>query len=122
MQTNPLLYGLIGFFIGGLLVALAANSWFGPAKPAATHEMPMSEMTSSLRDKKGDAYDQMFISHMIEHHQAAVDTSRLSEQNAKHEEIKTLSREIIAAQEKEIQQMRQWQQQWGYGAEHKGGH
>ena len=117
METKPLLFGLIGFFIGGLLVALAANSWFGPAKT----EVPMSEMTASLGDKKGDAYDSMLISHMIEHHQAAVDMARLSEANAKHDEIKTLSREIVTAQEKEIQQMRQWQQQWGY-ANHKGGH
>ena len=120
METKPLLYGLIGFFIGGLLVALAASGWFGQSKSEKT-EVPMSEMTSSLRDKKGDGYDSMFISHMIEHHQAAVDMSKLSEANAKHDEIKTLSREIIAAQEKEIQQMRQWQQEWGY-ADHKGGH
>jgi len=71
----------------------------------------MSEMTSMLLDKKGDAYDQMFISHMIEHHQAAVDMAKLSEANAKHDEIKTLSREIIVAQDKEIQQTRGWQQQ-----------
>ena len=121
MQTKPLLYGLIGFFLGGLLVSLAAAYGFGPsANKPATHEIPMSEMTSSLRDKKGDAYDSLFISHMIEHHQAAVDMSRLSEQNARHDEIKQLSREIIAAQEKEIAQMRHWQQQWGYtGGDHK---
>ena len=85
METKPLLYGLIGFFLGGLLVALAAGSWF---KPTNT-EVPMSEMTSSLRDKKGDAYDSLFIAHMIEHHRAAVDMAKLSEQNAKHEEDKT---------------------------------
>ena len=45
--------------------------------------------------------------------------ARLSEQNAKHEEIKQLSGEIISAQEKEIQQMREWQQQWGYRVDHK---
>ena len=121
MQTKPLLYGLIGFFIGGLIVALAAKGFTRPG----THEIPMSEMTSSLRDKKGDDYDALFIAHMIEHHQAAVDMSRLSAENAKHEEIKSLSREIIAAQEKEISQMRAWQQQWGYAnapAHNKGGH
>jgi uncharacterized protein (DUF305 family) len=83
----------------------------------------MSEMTTSLKEKKGDEYDALFIAHMIEHHQAAVDMSRLSEQNAKHDEIKQLSREIIAAQEKEIAQMRAWQQQWGYSTAangHKG--
>ena len=27
METKPLLYGLIGFFIGGLLVSIAANTF-----------------------------------------------------------------------------------------------
>ncbi|HVF48372.1 MAG TPA: DUF305 domain-containing protein [Pyrinomonadaceae bacterium] len=76
----------------------------------------MSEMTSSLSEKKGDEYDKMFIQHMIEHHQAAVDMSRHSAANAKHDEIKRLSSEIIAAQEKEIAQMKQWQKDWGYDA------
>ena len=64
METKPLLYGLIGFFLGGLLVSLAAAGWF----QSANKEMPMGEMTSSLRDKKGDAFDALFIAHMIEHH------------------------------------------------------
>jgi len=33
--------------------------------------------------------------------------AKLSEQNAKHDEIKNLSRDIIAAQEKEISEMKQ---------------
>lgn len=119
MQTKPLLYGLIGFFIGGLLVSLAARGFITPSAP----EVPMSEMASSLRNKKGDDYDSLFIAYMIEHHQAAVDMARISAENAKHTEIKDLSREIIAAQEKEIAQMRAWQQQWGYtnaNDQHKG--
>jgi uncharacterized protein (DUF305 family) len=118
MQTKPLLYALAGFFLGGLVVSIAAT---GLTKSASS-EVPMSEMTSSLRGKTGDDFDSLFIAHMIEHHQAAVDMARLSAQNAKHEEIKQLSREIIAAQEKEIAQMTQWQQQWGYGGHGKAGH
>lgn len=120
MQTRSLIFGLIGFFLGGLIVAVAATSM---GKPGG-NETPMSEMTSSLRDKKGDDFDSLFISHMIDHHQAAVDMARLSAQNAKHDEIKQLSREIVAAQEREIAQMKQWQQQWGYApADHdKMGH
>jgi uncharacterized protein (DUF305 family) len=119
METKPLLYGLIGFFLGGLIVSIAAMN----LTKSADKEIPMSAMTSSLREKSGDEFDALFISHMIEHHQAAVDMARLSAGNAKHEEIKQLSRDIIAAQEKEIAQMRQWQQKWGYaGDPHKGGH
>lgn len=116
METKALLFGLVGFFIGGLLVAIAANTF---EKPAPTHtnqqnEMLMSDMTAQLQNKTGDDYDKAFISYMIEHHQAAVDMAKLSEKNAKHEEIKQLSRNVIEAQENEIANMRQWQQNWGY--------
>lgn len=34
METKPLLYGLIGFFIGGLLVSIAATTF---DKPTSRH-------------------------------------------------------------------------------------
>jgi uncharacterized protein (DUF305 family) len=42
--------------------------------------------------------------------------AELSAKNAKHEEIKTLSNDIIVAQEKEIATMKQWQMDWGYSS------
>ena len=112
METKPLLYGLIGFFAGGLIVSLAAT---GLGKPASTPtEMTMAEMTASLRDKRGDDYDKAFIGHMIDHHQAAVDMAKLSATNARHEEIKRLSEAIVKAQEAEIAQMKRWKADWGY--------
>ena len=113
-----MIYTTIGFVFGALVFLFFACG----NTSHTSDEVSMSEMTSSLRDKKGDAFDALFIEHMIEHHQAAVDMAKLSEQNANHDEIKQLSREIIAAQEKEIQQMRSWQRQWGYSADHKGKH
>ena len=127
MQTRSFVFGTIGFLLGVMAVSFvacrASSQQTQPAQSttAAKHEVLMSEMTTSLKDKKGDEYDALFIAHMIEHHQAAVDMSRLSEQNAKHDEIKQLSRDIIAAQEKEIAQMRAWQKQWGY-SESSSGH
>lgn len=51
---------------------------------------------------------------MIAHHQSAVDMAKLSASRAKHDEIKTLSNDIIAAQEKEISEMKMWQTDWNY--------
>lgn len=110
-----MLFGLMGLILGGL-IGVAAISFLKPSGPSASGEVLMSQMTSSLSEKKGDEYDKMFIEQMIEHHQAAVDMSRLSAANAKHDEFKRLSSEIIAAQEKEIAQMKQWQKDWGYRA------
>ena len=113
METKPLLYGLIGFFIGGLIVSLAATTLDKSATMPAS-DMSMSQMTGSLQGKQGDDFDQAFISAMIEHHQGAVDMAKLSASNAKHDDIKQLSLGVIAAQEKEIDQMKQWQIDWGY--------
>lgn len=113
METKPLLYGLIGFFIGGLIVSIAATTLDKSATMPAS-DMSMSQMTGSLQGKQGDDFDQAFISAMIEHHQGAVDMAKLSASNAKHDDIKQLSLGVIAAQEKEIDQMKQWQIDWGY--------
>jgi uncharacterized protein (DUF305 family) len=116
MDTRTLLSGLAGFFIGGLLVSVAATTFDKPSDQETTKhgEMSMSQMVDSLKDKSGDDYDKAFISNMIAHHQSAVDMAQLSADRAKHNEIKQLSQEIITAQEKEISEMKQWQMDWGY--------
>ena len=115
MQTKPLLYGLIGFFIGGLLVAVAAtvnNSNNGTSDTSMSPSMRAS--TEALRKQTGDDFDKAFVNEMIMHHQGAIDMARLAEKNAKHDEIKQLSKDIISAQEGEITKMQQWQMEWGY--------
>lgn len=113
METKPLLYGLVGFFIGGLIVAIAANTF---DKAELQDSSSMSQMTRSLETKKGDQFDQAFIANMIEHHQGAIDMAKLSAANAKHEEVKQLSQGIISAQQEEISKMKQWQTDWGYAS------
>lgn len=71
----------------------------------------MDMMTQPLREKTGAEFDAEWIKQMIIHHQGAIDMSAPAEQNAKHQEIKDLAREVIAAQTKEIEQMKQWQKQ-----------
>lgn len=120
METKPLLYGLIGFFIGGLLVSVAATAFSEPSQEnskdtgSSVKSMTMDDMTAEIKNKKNDEYDKAFIANMIAHHVGAVEMAKLSAANAKHDEIKALSEEIIAAQEKEIIEMRQWQKDWGY--------
>ena len=120
MQTKPLLYGLIGFFLGGLLVSIAATT-FNKPQPTNTNTS-MDSMTADLKGKTGDEYDKAFIANMIAHHEGAVEMARLSEKNAKHQEIKKLSLDVISAQEKEINQMKQWQIDWGYDSTENSAH
>lgn len=117
METKALLFGIIGFLLGGLVVSVAATTGLG-GDHGATEEMTMSEMTDELSAKTGDKYDAAFLASMIEHHQSALAMARLSADRAEHDEIKQLSREIIEAQQHEIATMRQWQRDWGYHSGH----
>lgn len=77
-------------------------------------EMTMDDMTRNLKGKKGDEFDKLFISEMIEHHQGAIDMSKLAKIYAGHQEIKDLADDIILAQSKEITLMKQWKKDWGF--------
>lgn len=114
METKPLLYGIIGFLLGGLLVSVAAVTIEKPKDEGAT----MTNMVSVLEGKTGDDFDQAFISGMIVHHQDAIDMARKADKQARHQEVKDLSKAIITAQQKEIDDMKQWQMDWGYSKTH----
>jgi len=122
METKTLLAGLIGFFIGGLLVSIVATTYSAGQDNAGQHTphismntpATMDQMSDVLKNKTGDEFDEAFISGMIVHHEGAIDMAKMAESQAKHDEIKQLSRAIITAQESEIAQMKQWQQQWNY--------
>lgn len=76
--------------------------------------MMMADMSKELATKTGSDYDKTFIEMMIQHHQGAIEMAKLSETRADRQEIKALSQNIIAAQEKEIADMKQWQMDWGF--------
>ena len=74
----------------------------------------MGQMTEELKGLTGDAFDKAFLASMIEHHQSAINMAYPGQTNAKHDEVKTLTKAIVAAQSSEIAQMKQWQKDWGY--------
>jgi uncharacterized protein (DUF305 family) len=55
----------------------------------------------------GEYSDKAFIDAMVPHHEGAVDMAKVALKNAKHEELKQLSRDIVGAQEAEIKQLRE---------------
>jgi len=116
MSKNTIIAGVGGILIGVLLMAVITSiSNNSKTTVATTHSsMSMDDMTGQLGGKTGDEFDKAFISMMIVHHEGAVDMAELAKDNAKHQEVKDLAENIITAQNKEIAEMKTWQQAWGY--------
>lgn len=76
-------------------------------------DMSMRDMWMMLEWKTGDDLDRAFLEGMIPHHQWAVEMAKYLV-NAKHPELQKMWQEIISAQQKEINQMKQWMIDWGY--------
>ena len=116
MNKNTIIGAVIGIVIGigGTASAAMVVNLNKDTTTTNTSSMTMAQMNNDLINKKGDDFDKAFISMMIEHHQGAIDMASLASTNAKHDDIKSLNKEIIAAQTSEITQMQKWQMDWGY--------
>lgn len=112
METRPLLFGIIGFLLGGLVVSIAAT--WSDDDSGSTSDMTMTQMSDELADQDGDEFDAAFIDAMIEHHEGAIEMAELAASRAEHDEVKQLSRDVIRAQAQEIAQMQDWRHEWGY--------
>jgi uncharacterized protein (DUF305 family) len=113
MKKQSLLYGIGGLLIGAIVSGAAVYSVQNNTNES-DRSMTMQEMSSMLKDKTGDEFDKAFISGMIEHHQGAIDMANVAKKNAKHDEIKNMADDIIAAQSEEIHTMQSWQTDWSY--------
>lgn len=80
-----------------------------------TDGMDMSHLETMA---PGPEYDVMFLDMMIPHHESAVELSKEALAKAEHEDVRSLARRIIDAQEREIAQMRAWKAAWA-GADQK---
>lgn len=128
MKQESIMAGVIGLLAGVVITGYAAgyavnNEHAGmmrmmgirTAQQDAGHgEMTMSGMAEMLESKSGDDFDKAFIEQMIGHHEGAINMAKLIPGRAKHQEIKALGEAIISAQTREINDMRQWQKEWGY--------
>ncbi len=113
-----------------LLLGLGTGYFWGesrvPTPQANTHMMPggvmsnsemgmsnaMDDMMSGLKGLSGDAFDKAFLSQMIMHHEGAVVMAEAALKDARHSELKNMANDIISAQTREIEQMKNWQRLW----------
>jgi uncharacterized protein (DUF305 family) len=94
-----------------------------------SNSMNMSGMDHSTMDHnsmnhfemKSDAnatsapYDLQFIDTMIHHHQGAVDMAKMIDGKTQNAELVKFGKQIVADQEKEISQMKEWREKWFKG-------
>jgi uncharacterized protein (DUF305 family) len=101
------------------------KDWYpkAPATPMAWHSemkhmmaMEPAQMKAMKMDmdlgKADEGYDLRFVQAMIPHHEAAVTMAQDLAQKTKRPELQKLAKEIIASQQIEIDQMKQWQKAW----------
>lgn len=143
MEQRPILYGIIGLLAGSLLAVIVTSNAVSNNNTSMMRMMGiqgrmtmmdehmeeeqhdeahlnqrmsdmMNQMTATLADRKGDDFDKAFLTEMITHHQGAIEMANQAKLSAKHDELKRLAEDIIAAQTKEVEQMKAWQKMWGY--------
>ena len=57
-------------------------------------------------------FDQQFIDSMVPHHQSALMMAQMAVTKAPHAQVKTLARNIVRDQQKEIAQLKAWRKAW----------
>jgi len=82
-----------------LLVIVTSLSFFVQAASATSHAKSLKNLGMN---------EIMFAQGMIPHHQQAIDMSNMALKNGASPEVKKLAKEIIAAQGKEIGQLKYW--------------
>ncbi len=75
--------------------------------------MDSGEMARQMVMPNGEYSDAAFVNAMIPHHEGAVEMAQVALENAEHEEIRQLSREIIDGQQAEIEQFGQIRERLG---------
>lgn len=76
-------------------------------------EMEMMGMSMTPEElAEARPFDRAFLDNMTPHHESAIEMSEVALDNSENEDIRRIAEEIISAQEREIQQMQQWRQEW----------
>ena len=87
-----------------------------------TSEVPMEMSPQQMRSMgmmmdpqqlaNQEPFDKAFIDAMIPHHQSAIEMAKVAYQESENPQIKELAQNIVSAQQREIEQMKHWRQQW----------
>ena len=71
--------------------------------------MATEKQMSDMESAQGNAFDEMFLEHMIRHHEGAVEMAQKELKDGENKSLRSLAKSIISAQEKEIRLMKDLQ-------------
>jgi uncharacterized protein (DUF305 family) len=78
-----------------------------------TEEMEGMGMTTSPEELANqEPFDRAFIDAMIPHHESAISMASVALAESENPEIREIAGAIVEAQEREIEQMRLWREEW----------
>ena len=101
------LFLVAGFALG---VSLSHHVKNESRRQGMQHEM--DNMLAGLTGKTGEEFDHAFLDEMILHHEGATAMAEEVLKKSKRPELRKLAEDIIRAQKKEIEMMREWGQTW----------
>lgn len=118
MSHVRLLLVVLTLLAGVVLVACRNDDDTEPATSAPVTTAPASSTVVQTADTEpvSDDPDLVFIDAMIVHHQSAIEMARIASDSADREEVRDLAGDIIREQDREIEQMMEWRDQWFAGA------
>lgn len=110
MQRDPLLYGILGFLIGAIVVWIIISSSVNTNNLGLMRMMGMQYLGNTIQSS--NSIDAHFMEQMIPHHEDAIIMSELALKKASRQEVKDLAQDIIDSQSKEIEKMKKWYKEW----------
>lgn len=105
-------------------------AWFGSDDTPSMDAMPLMpgmsmpgmeghamegtmDMTADIEElRTAEPFDLAFIDAMIVHHESAIEAAEIIQDATQRSELQTLAADIIEAQQREIEQMETWRQEW----------
>ncbi|MFI7644169.1 DUF305 domain-containing protein [Nonomuraea sp. NPDC049400] len=98
---------------GTAILAACGSVTAGQDMSALPKAAPAMTAISAQPSPDVNEADVRFAQMMIRHHQQAIEMAELAEKRASDKEVKELAEKIKAAQEPEIETMKDWLQDWG---------
>ena len=112
MKRDPLIYGIIGVLVGGVLVWFLVANAVNNNISGMMQMMGIRQVTSQNTGAMAGSIDRHFLEQMIPHHEDAITMAKLAQTKARRSEVKQLAKNIIDSQGKEINQMKVWYKDW----------